>query len=506
MAGAGETIHWADKIAEELLERGEKHRIATGITPSGHIHLGNLREMLTADAVRRAVEDRGGKAEIVYIADTFDPLRKRYPFLPEEYEKYIGMPLSEIPCPCGEHESYAEHFLQPFLESLEILGIDVEVKRADRMYKAGEYEEAIKTALKKKEQIREILEEVTGKKCEKDWSPFMPLCESCGRLNSTKVVDFDEKDVYYICECGNEGKVSYRGGGKLGWRVDWPARWGILGITCEPMGKDHAAAGGSYDTGKRIAREVFGIEPPYPIVYEWIHLKGVGAMKSSKGIVVPVREMVEVLPPEIVRYIIIRSKPERHIDFDPASLLELIDEFEEAYARGDRSVQLSMVENVKYSDVPFRHLVVVGQIANWDVERAVEIVRRTGYRVDEETLPDIKRRLEYARRWIEKFAPDRLKFEVLSVEDVKEKVQFSDEEIEFLRKFARKLGEVGMARADELHNLVYEVASEIGIKPAKAFRAIYKAILGKTYGPRAGYFMESLGVDWVKDRFERIVS
>ncbi len=497
-----EIIHWADKIAEELLERGDRHRIATGITPSGHIHVGNLREMLTADAVRRAIEDKGGKAEIVYIADTFDPLRKRYPFLPEEYENYVGMPLSEIPCPCGEHESYAEHFLEPFLESLDILGIEVEVKRADRMYKAGEYEDAIKTALKKKDEIARIIEEVTGKKCDESWSPFVPLCESCNRLNTTRVVDFDESGVYYRCECGHEGKASYRGGGKLGWRVDWPARWGILGITCEPMGKDHAAAGGSYDTGKRIAREVFGIEPPYPIPYEWIHLKGVGAMKSSKGIVVPVREMVEVLPPEIVRYIIIRVKPERHIDFDPASLLDLIDEFEDAYSKGDRSVQLSMVENVKYSDVPFRHLVVVGQIADWDVEKAIEIVRRTGYRVDDETLPDIKRRLEYARRWIEKFAPERLKFQVLSLEDVS-KQQFSEEELKFLKEFAERLRE-GM-KADELHNLVYDVANEVGLKPAKAFRAIYKAILGKTYGPRAGYFMESLGVDWVKERFEGLV-
>ncbi|RUM34669.1 MAG: lysine--tRNA ligase, partial [Archaeoglobus sp.] len=103
-------MHWADKVAEELLRRGDKHRIATGITPSGHIHLGNLREMLTADAVRRALEDRGGKVKIIYIADTFDPLRKRYPFLPAEYDKYVGMPLSRIPCPCGEHKNYAEHF------------------------------------------------------------------------------------------------------------------------------------------------------------------------------------------------------------------------------------------------------------------------------------------------------------------------------------------------------------------------------------------------------------
>ncbi|RUM33609.1 MAG: lysine--tRNA ligase [Archaeoglobus sp.] len=490
-------MHWADKVAEELLRRGDKHRIATGITPSGHIHLGNLREMLTADAVRRALEDRGGKVKIIYIADTFDPLRKRYPFLPAEYDKYVGMPLSRIPCPCGEHKNYAEHFLEPFLESLKILGIDVEVKRADRMYKEGEYEKAIKIALREKEKIKKILEEVTGKKCDESWSPFMPICENCGRINSTKVTGFNEKHVHYVCECGHEGEVSYREG-KLGWRIDWPARWGILNITCEPMGKDHAAAGGSYDTGKRLAREVFEIEPPYPVVYEWIHLKGVGAMKSSKGVVVPVREMVEVLPPEIVRYIIIRSKPERHIDFDPATLLDLIDEFEEAYTRKDRSVELSLVEKVNYCKVPFRHLVVVGQIANWNFNRVIEILRRTEYDVDVE---DVKRRMSYAKKWLEKFAPERMKFEVRDIKEIN--VDFSKKELEFLRKFAEEVK--NDMKADDLHNLVYVVASRVGIKPAKAFNAIYKAVLGKNYGPRAGYFMESLGTDWIKKRFIKVV-
>ncbi len=494
-----EELHWADVIAEELLKRGSRHVIATGITPSGHIHLGNLREMLTADAVRRAVIDRGGEAEIVYVADTFDPLRKRYPFLPKEYEQYVGMPLSEIPDPEGCHESYADHFLEPFLESLEILGIPVKVEKADEMYKSGRYEEAIRTSLRRRDDIAKIIEEVTGRRLEDDWYPFMPLCKECGRINSTKVTGFDEKRIYYRCSCGSEGEVGYRGGGKLTWRVDWAARWKILGITCEPFGKDHAAAGGSYDTGKRLAREIFGIEPPFPIPYEWINLKGVGAMSSSKGIVIPVREFLEVLPPEIVRYIIIRVRPRKHIDFDPANLLELIDEFEEGIRRGDRSVELSMVGDVKYSEVPFRHLVVVGQIANWDVEKVLKILERTGYRIDEETRRDVERRIKYAKNWIERFAPERLKFQI---PDKVDRNMFSDEERAFLSKFSDMLRDD--MSPEDVHNLVYKVSEEVGIKPAKGFKAIYKAILGKDYGPRVGYFIKMLGVDWVKRRFESV--
>ncbi len=490
-------MHWADVIAAELLKRSDSHTIATGISPSGHIHLGNLREMVTADAIRRALVDAGGGAKIVYIADDFDPLRRRYPFLPEEYENYVGMPLCKIPDPEGCHNSYSEHFLQPFLESLEILGIPVEVCRAYQMYRDSLYEENTRIALRKRDEIARIIAEVTGRELEEDWYPFMPLCKNCGRINSAKVKSFDEKWVYYECECGYSGKVSYSGGGKLTWRVDWAARWQILKVTCEPFGKDHAAAGGSYDTGVRIAKEIFNYEPPYPVPYEWIHLKGKGAMKSSKGIVIPVREMVEVIPPEIVRYITIRVKPERHIEFDPGiGLLDLVEEFEEKFKEKDRSVELSLVGDVVYSDVPFRHLIVVGQIANWDLDKVLEIIERTGYRVDEIARKDVERRLKYAKKWIEKYAPDRIKFEI--PENVS--VDFSEEEERFLKVYAEKLQ--NNMSPEEIHTLVYDVSKELGIKPSKAFQAIYKAILGKTYGPRAGYFIKSLGVEWVKERIK----
>ena len=319
-------------------------------------------------------------------------------------------------------------------------------------------------------------------------------------MNTTKVTNYDNNWIYYKCECGYEGKASYNGGGKLTWRVDWAARWWILGITCEPFGKDHAAAGGSYDTGKRFAREIFGINPPFPVVYEWINLKGVGAMKSSKGIVIPVRDMVDVLPPEIVRYIIIKVKPERHIEFDPGiGLLDLIEEFERALKLKDRAVELSMVKEVEYSDVSFRHLVIVGQIANWDVKRVLEILARTGYKIDEITKKDVERRMVYAKRWLEKFAPEKIKFRV--IDDISEiKAEFNEKEKEFLINYAERLN--NNMTPEQIHTLVYDIANEITIKPSKAFQTIYKAILGKSYGPRAGYFIKSLGINWVKERFK----
>jgi len=142
-----ETIHWADVIAENALTRGKKHTVASGITPSGAIHIGNMREVVTADAVFRALKDKGEDVRLIYIADTLDPLRKVYPFLSKDYENHVGKPLSDIPCPCGNHKSYSEHFLLPFIEALHTLGIRPEVYRADELYKEGKYVDAIKIAL-----------------------------------------------------------------------------------------------------------------------------------------------------------------------------------------------------------------------------------------------------------------------------------------------------------------------------------------------------------------------
>src|SRR3989304_1876706 len=152
-----ETIHWADVIAENVLARGKKHTVASGITPSGAIHIGNMREVVTADTVYRALKDKGADVRLIYIADTFDPLRKVYPFLSKDYENHVGKPLSEIPCPCGSHKSYSEHFLLPFIEALHTLGIKPEVYRADELYKEGKYIEAIRKALLNRDAIARIL-------------------------------------------------------------------------------------------------------------------------------------------------------------------------------------------------------------------------------------------------------------------------------------------------------------------------------------------------------------
>jgi len=500
----GERIHWADVVAASVRE-GVEHRVATGITPSGPIHIGNMREVLTGDLVFKAMAGRGIPAELHYIADDFDPLRKVYPFLPESYAGWVGKPISDIPCPCGEHRSYADHFLSPFLSALSELDISPRVHLSSELYRSGAYTGEIATAISHGGEIRHILEHVSGRTLPPEWAPFYPVCSVCGRLSPALILahDASRHTVRYRCACGNEGTADYsRGEGKLVWRVDWPMRWAHFGITVEPFGKDHATAGSSYDTGKEIARRIYRCEPPHPVVYEWISLKGKGAMHSSKGVAVTITEMLEIVPPDVLRYLIARTRPERTIDFDPGmGLISLIDEYDRVSREAaGREYELSRIASIP-TRIPFRHMVTVVQIAH-DGKRLFQCLSRTSYDVTD--TENILRQAERARVWLRKYAPDSVKFSVrdglpLQIRDVPEG------EIRGLSAYLEFLRVLPAWSAEAIHNGVYEVAPRCGMDAKRLFELVYLAFLGQVRGPRLGWFLEALGREFVLGRLSEAV-
>ena len=488
--------HWADVIASKI--GTGKNIIATGITPSGPIHLGNMREVLTGDAIFRALKDSKGDARLIYIADTYDPLRKLYPFLEEGFTQYIGFPLIDCPDPFGCCDSYADHFLAPFLESMNELAIYPEVLNVYDLYESGAYDEMIIESLKKRDQIAKIIYEVSGKEVPSEWSPYNVRCDGCGRLTGTSVLGIvSHMKVDYSCDCGYSGCKPIRGGGKLSWRVDWPARWKILGVTVEPFGKDHASSGGSYDTGKRISEEVFDYPAPFPVVYEWINLKGKGPMSSSKGITISINDMLLSVPPELLRFFILRTKPEKHIDFDPGMpVLNLFDEYDGS--KGERLYELSGVQPHEGKNVPFRHLVSLVQIAGDDDDFLLSILERTGFEFDRDA---VVRRSGYVRDWLMRFAPEAVKFEVKK-ELPEEAASIGEKERNGLGILSELLTEEWGAK--ELHTEIYGISEKLSVPASKLFQAIYLAVLGKKSGPKAAYFLLSLDRTFVIERFKEV--
>jgi lysyl-tRNA synthetase class 1 len=376
---------------------------------------------------------------------------------------------------------------------------------SSREYRNGSYTEEINRALQGAEGIRSILERVSGRSLPQEWSPFYPICSICGTISSARILEHDEAHhrVRYRCGCGNEGWADYsRGEGKLVWRVDWPMRWAHFGITVEPFGKDHASAGGSYDTGKEIAAEIYRARPPFPVVYEWISLKGRGEMHSSKGVAITINEMLDIVPPEVLRYLIVRTRPEKTIDFDPGmGLISLIDEFDRVAAAAEgREYELSRISSIP-TRIPFRHMVTVVQIAH-DERGIFQCLARSGYNVAD--YENILHQAERVKRWLRRYAPESVKF------SVKEELPATGADLApgpraAIREYIRILENLTHWSAEELHNAVYEVAEQQNVPAKDIFMAIYLAFLGQKRGPRLGWFLEALGKEKVLIRLHKVV-
>ena len=511
---------WAAQLAAEIIKKkGKKLVVATGITPSGHIHIGNMREVLTADFVVKELKELGAKVRFVYIADDFDRLRKVYPFLPKDYIKYVGWPLVNIPDPVGDcHKSYAEHFISPFFTALDKLGITVEKFSAYEMYRSGFYTETVKTALERKNEIKNILQEVSGRELPKDWSPFNPLCKACGKIDEAKVIeeDLEHYKVKYKCSCGASDWADFsKGEGKLAWRIDWPARWSRIPVDVEPFGKEHATRGGSYDTGALIVKKIFKHDAPFPVPYDLLYLRGYvgGKMSSSLGNVISADDFLSVMPPEILRYMFARVKYNRSFYIDmKEGLLHLADEYNhlaEKVEQNEASEEEKAIFDICQvtrqgkimSSVPFKHLVNTIQAAQNNNEEIKRILIRTGFEKFIKNENFLNEQIERANLWIKKYAPDNFRF---TVSKTVPNVKLSKEQRQLLSQIANELNKKDFD-AEALHNYIYESGKEIGLKPKETFEAIYLAILGKSSGPKAGWFLVLLDKDFVIKRFKDMV-
>jgi lysyl-tRNA synthetase class 1 len=239
-------------------------------------------------------------------------------------------------------------------------------------------------------------------------------------------------------------------------------------------------------------------------------------MASSRGIGAKAVDIVEVYPPEIVRFLMLRTHPKRHLEFDPSGmtlprLLDDYDRFGDAYvidpesdmAKTWRLSQVSPTPEPSGFRIRFQILADWLQMPSVSPERQAE--RRKGAPLSGSELRDLRRRLDLARVWLERWAPEDAKFTVLPE---KPNVQLSEEQRRYLLAIKELIGKVH--DPDEMQNQLYETAKKIGLlnaegKPSRdAFAAIYLAFIGRSNGPRAGSMLTSLDPDFVRRRLDEM--
>lgn len=508
-------MQWLEQIADELerLHPSGTILVSSGVSPSGKYHIGTLREVLTADAVLLILCKRGREAHHVHFVDDLDGLRKIPAGVPEEFAKYLGKPVCDVPSPEPGADSYADYYLNDFINNVDTLGIDMEVVRSHEKYRAGYFVPSIEKALANIAEARSVLEKVSGRKLGEEWSPIQ--VNESGYLKKRPFVSLDTeaKQVTYKDVNGQEQTIAYDTGDvKLDWRLDWPARWWQLTVNVEPFGRDHATKGGSYDTGAGLVKDVFGGEAPLPVPYQFINRSGeTKKMSKSAGNTVTISELLEVLPPEIVRYFVLRFAPSKQLFFDETDgVIRLIDEYAELLAKPDKTPEDELLlyictSTIKggntVSNVPFSHLVASYQSALRDKAKTLDIIRRTEHAntVDNQEKI-ITKELSFIDAWLDKWAPEDAKF---SLRQSLDGLELNDQQKAFLAGLAATVEQAPEdADGEWFHKAIYEFKDLSGLTPKELFVTLYEVLIGKQSGPRAGWFLSILPRDLLIKRLK----
>ena len=503
-------------------EKGDlgSYTCASGITPSGTVHLGNFREIITVDLVVKALRSRGKNVRFIYSWDDYDVFRKVPANMPEPetLEKYLRYPITMVPDTTGRNENYARHHEVDIEQQLPRVGIEPEFLYQASRYRANKYAEGMKKAMQNRDVIKECLNEYRDDAHKmKPEDVYWPVAIFCGKCNkdTTEITEYDgEYGISYKCECGHCETADIREfkGAKLGWRVDWPMRWNEEKVVFEPGGKDHISPGGSYDTAKLVSKRIYDWDAPVTMRYDFVNLKGVpGKMSSSKGKVIALPDALDVYQAEVLRYLFAGTRPNTEFaisfDMDVLKVYEDYDKTErivygidkakndEQFNKEKRIYMLSQIDGQIPQTMPyqitFRMLTTLLQIYSGDIDKVISSLGD----VKPEQEERLRRRAACAWFWIQNSAPSCAEEFCFALRTDGSKADLQGDLLTAVKRVRDEVvPKIDTFQIDkECQQAMYDIATEMGIEPKALFTAMYNALINKDQGPRLGNFMRIIG-------------
>ncbi|HEV7401487.1 MAG TPA: lysine--tRNA ligase [Chthoniobacteraceae bacterium] len=513
-------MFWTEEVAAKC---SGPQIINDSKTPSGRVHVGALRGVLIHDAIFKTLKAKGIEARYLFGVDDYDPLDEIPAGKGAHFEQYLGQPLCNVPPPDGSSApDMAEHYMGEFWEIFAELGVEVERYRMRDIYRSGRFNEAIDTILKHADIVRRVYKQVSNSDRPATWYPFQAVCEQCGRIGTTEVSAYDGTLVSYRCRpdmvkwakgCGHEGRVSpFDGKGKLPWKLEWVAKWVTFPVTIEGAGKDHSTKGGSRDVAAACLKEIFHKPPPLNVPYEFF-LVGGAKMSSSRGVGASARDMADLLPPEVLRFLMIRTKPNSPVNFEANEdgIVKLFNEFDryavrvnrEQSAKPEEAAVFRLAETKDEGDylaANFQLVSALVQMPHLQVE--TEIAKRAGRPLTEVEARHLADRIRSARVWVERFAAEEEKTRLQ--ETLPERAaELTATQRGFLHLLAEALASTPW-EDDALQSKVFEISRLTPIEQPLAFKAIYRVLLDREAGPKAGNLLAFLDPKFVGARFQEV--
>jgi lysyl-tRNA synthetase class 1 len=534
---------WVARTAELVRAEGERRHpgeaptCASGISPSGPVHLGNLRELMVPHLIADEVRRGGNPCRHILSWDDYDRFRRVPGGYPESFNEYIGRPLSAVPDPCDRHQSWAEHFKEPLLDSLDRLGVRVTEISQTEMYTSGAYLPQIVTAMRRRADIDAVLGKYRTKRAadpdednpesEAAYYPFRPYCDTCGR-DDTTVTAFDDAttEITYVCTCGAQHGPTpiAQVAGKLVWKVDWPMRWAYERVTFEPAGVDHSSPGSSFTVGGELVSEIFGGEMPLHFGYSFVAANGAAKMSSSAGGAPTPADALEIFEPPLVRWLYVRRRPEQAFSIafnqDVGRVYDEWDSLTRKVADGIADAASAVVYArsagtsqgllpVTSRPLKFATLASIADITAGDEVQILRIVRDLTVEDPVATLDEVRPRLDCAQAWVTEYVPPADRTQVRTEPDTARLAALSESE-----RAALKLLIEGMTAdwsLEGLTTLLYGIPKlQLGmlisapptpeLRPLQRtwFVLLYELLIGKDTGPRLPTLLLALGPERIR--------
>ncbi|GAU77074.1 lysine--tRNA ligase [Fusibacter sp. 3D3] len=509
-------MHWAMETAQKLIEKNpnlETFVCASGISPSGQVHIGNFREILTTYFVVKALECLGQKTRFVFSWDDYDRFRKVPAGVSEAYSEYIGKPYSEVPDPFGCHESYAAHYEDQFKATLDAFGIIPEFIYQSEMYQSGRYVDEIREVLNRRREIYDIqIQFKTQEWNEVSRERYYPItlyCRNCGKDDVLRMVYDEAYDTLeYHCSCGHHEITELESFNriKLNWKIDWPMRWRKEGVVFEPGGRDHSSENGSFTVSSMISRQIFNYAPPYYMPYEFIGLKGNSSkMSSATGHLITPDELLKVYPKEIILYLFAKYKNTDAFDIGlDDDVIRLYTEFERHLKRfkenliEDELLHTIMtlsnaIDSTLDREPKFSLIASTLPLVNFNISVLYRLFSRT---IDQD-IETFKVKCEKAAYWIQTWHHER-KISINENFNASFYSSLEGYEKNWIRTF------VGLITTfkgtdDELIGAIYDIvqadtANERKKMQKRFFELIYQMVLSQKSGPNISILVEVVGV------------
>jgi lysyl-tRNA synthetase class 1 len=559
---------WVSQFADEVIAAADRFRpgkpivCASGLSPSGPIHLGNLREVLTPHLVADEIRRRGVDCVHIISWDDYDRYRRVPVGIDPSWSEHIGKPLSMVPAPPGsEYSNWADHFRAPLLTALAELGVEFRGISQTEMYTSGAYTDQILLAMRERHRIDAILAEYRTKRkpavaaqglsadeiagnelalagsgaADEDdggsatgYYPYKPYCEVCGR-DLTTITAYDDASTVmsYACACGHSAtvKLSEYTHGKLVWKVDWPMRWAYEGVSFEPSGVDHSSPGSSYVVGGRIVRDIFGGVPPIGPMYAFVGMQGTSKMSSSKGGVPTPSQALAIMEAPLLRWIYSRKRPSQSITVSFGQELQrMYDEWDSLTRKATAGTALP-AEVSAYSraastaagplpvtpvPLPFGTLASVFDVTTGEPEQMLRVLRDVAPDRSVESLDVLRPRLDRAATWVTTEVPADQRTQVRSAPDLSALSVLDEDQRASVRMLLDGLDDAWSLEG--ITTLVYGVPKRmlglpLDIKPTPELRAaqrsffalLYQLLVGRDTGPRLPTLLLAIGADRVRE-------